>query len=146
MSPSRAKEDTLAGLDPNTSVDLLRLPTRARNGLVSAGYTTIGAVASLTDAEMLRLSNIGRYYVRLIKEALAGFTPLSTDGDHYRAINAALDELVHAVWLGRQSGLSIYIKALLEDGESVAETVEGALADWDEITLFVDRKITKETP
>jgi DNA-directed RNA polymerase alpha subunit len=54
----------------DSSVDRLDLPVHARNALHFAGIKTIGALAKLTDRDLLGLRNFGRASIRAVRREL----------------------------------------------------------------------------
>jgi hypothetical protein len=59
-----------------------------------------------------------------------------TDGDHYRAIKAALDGLFETVNVAIEAGLDVCVHATLETSEE----------NWSELDLWVERKIGEASP
>jgi hypothetical protein len=62
MSKPNHPDDTTPIDDP-----ALRLPGPAVRGMVAAGLTTLGAVWSATDRDLLRLHGVGPKAVRMIR-------------------------------------------------------------------------------
>lgn len=61
--------------------------------------------------------------------------PALTDGEHYRAIDVALDAVWGAVKAARKAGLTVHAQMTAdEDSDDI---------EW---SLWVNRKITEESP
>ncbi len=54
----------------DTSIDTLDLPVRANNVLKVEGVWTIGALISRTEMDLLKMPNMGRRTLNMVKEAL----------------------------------------------------------------------------
>lgn len=63
----------------DASVNELRLSVRAMNCLINANLTTVGSVIKATDAELLRIDNLGRSTVREIRHAIEFFCITTAD-------------------------------------------------------------------
>lgn len=59
-----------------TRLERLPLPTRAINSLEGDGVYTVGEVLSMTEAELLRVPNIGRKTLHQLRDVLETYAPI----------------------------------------------------------------------
>lgn len=71
MQPLRRKLDAMNKPTTSYEIDKLGLSARSKNVLVSAGYTTIEAVAALTEDDFRTMRNATSRVYREVREKLA---------------------------------------------------------------------------
>lgn len=62
--------DPSSELSDNTLVEGVRLPDRIRKILISAGLKTIGEIRKTSDAEFLRMQDLGKSSVIYLRKSL----------------------------------------------------------------------------
>jgi Bacterial RNA polymerase, alpha chain C terminal domain len=82
LNPASLRTEESRSVDDVTRVDLgrLDLSTRARNCMIQANIETVGALATLTQDDVLRLPNAGRKTLKEVREVL-GSLGLKLQGD-----------------------------------------------------------------
>ncbi len=100
------------------TIDVLGLPTRARNALLRAGITTVENLTARSDAELLRLRGFGSTSLAQVRENLAAWgrerppdtvspeTAPAAEHEHEHEPIALLPgrQVLHATWLPGSPG------------------------------------------
>jgi Bacterial RNA polymerase, alpha chain C terminal domain len=110
-------------LDPNMPIDkLVELSVRSYNCLQAAGLQTVGQVRAMTDKELLRLPNLGRWSLHEIRQivGVARRCTLELTTDELVVLVACVGIAINK-GLGQPPGE--HEKALARSGPAVTDAV-----------------------